>query len=52
MGHPVEGMFEDVYVEMPSHLRSQLEQLRAELKPAKEGLSILSFAEASQRAAG
>jgi 2-oxoisovalerate dehydrogenase E1 component alpha subunit len=53
MGHPVESMFDDVYAEMPSHLRTQLEQLRAELNPSpKEGPSILSFAEASQRAAG
>jgi len=52
MGHPAERMFEDVYAEMPSHLRTQLEQLRAELNPSKENPSILSFAEASQRAAG
>jgi len=53
MGHSIERMFDDVYVELPAHLRSQLEQLRAELIPtSKEGPAILSFAEASQRAAG
>jgi 2-oxoisovalerate dehydrogenase E1 component alpha subunit len=53
MGDSAERMFDDVYAEMPTHLRSQLEQLRTEMIPTpKEGPSILSFAEASQRAAG
>jgi 2-oxoisovalerate dehydrogenase E1 component alpha subunit len=52
LGHAAEAIFEDVYASLPPHLEAQ----RAELlhDPAaqhREEPSILSFAEASQRAA-
>jgi hypothetical protein len=42
-----------VYAAVPGHLQSQLVELQAESSTQqKEAPSILSFAEASQRAAG
>ena len=53
LGHATESMFEDVYASLPSHLQSQRAELMADMGTQhKEGPSILSFAEASQRAAG
>ncbi len=52
LGHANEALFEQVYAEMPPHLKAQQAELLADPSMAtKEEPSILSFAEASQRAA-
>ena len=51
-GHPVESLFEDVYVTQPNHLQSQLNELRAEATPIEAEPNILSFSELEKRAAG
>jgi 2-oxoisovalerate dehydrogenase E1 component alpha subunit len=53
LGHANETLFEQVYATLPPHLQAQRAELLADTSAApKEELSILSFAEASQRAAG
>jgi 2-oxoisovalerate dehydrogenase E1 component alpha subunit len=53
LGHATDALFEDVYASLPSHLHSQRAELRADVNtPLKVEPSVLSFAEASQRAAG
>jgi 2-oxoisovalerate dehydrogenase E1 component alpha subunit len=53
LGHAAEAIFDDVYASLPAHLQSQRDELcgTAPVQP-KEEPSILSFQEASQRAAG
>jgi hypothetical protein len=46
-------MFEDVYATMPANLQSQRDELCGDMAAQqKDAPSILSFEEASQRAAG
>ena len=53
LGHAVEAVFEDVYETVPAQLQSQLAELQTEAHAQhKDEPAILSFAEASQRAAG
>jgi hypothetical protein len=53
LGHAAESLFDDVYASLPGHLQSQRDQLCGDVPvPAKEEPAILSFEEASQRAAG
>ncbi|HEX3598680.1 MAG TPA: thiamine pyrophosphate-dependent enzyme [Lacipirellulaceae bacterium] len=53
LGHTTETLFEQVYAEVPPHLQAQRAELLAETGTSqKDDVSILSFAEASQRAAG
>jgi 2-oxoisovalerate dehydrogenase E1 component alpha subunit len=53
LGHSTEALFEDVYASLPAHLQSQRDELCGNAAtPPKEQPSILSFEEASQRAAG
>lgn len=52
LGHPLEAMFDDVYVGMPNHLREQLNELRIENIPQAPEPSILPFDDKSRRAAG
>lgn len=53
LGHTTEALFEDVYASLPPHLQRQLAELEPVAAPQhKEEPSILSFADASQRAAG
>ena len=53
LGHAAEAMFDDVYASLPNHLQRQRDEFRTNASgPHKEEPSILSFAEASQRAAG
>ena len=53
LGHPAEAVFEDVYESMPAHLQSQRDELKSDsAAQRRDEPSILSFAEASQRAAG
>jgi 2-oxoisovalerate dehydrogenase E1 component alpha subunit len=52
LGHTTETLFEQVYAEVPPHLQAQRAELLAETGATqKEDVPILSFAEASQRAA-
>jgi 2-oxoisovalerate dehydrogenase E1 component alpha subunit len=53
LGHSAEALFEDVYASLPGHLQTQRDELCGDASAqAKEEPSILSFEEASQRAAG
>jgi 2-oxoisovalerate dehydrogenase E1 component alpha subunit len=53
LGHAPEALFEDVYASLPPHLQKQRDELHPEtVAPQKHEPSILSFAEATQRAAG
>jgi 2-oxoisovalerate dehydrogenase E1 component alpha subunit len=53
LGHSTDALFENVYAGLPSHLQRQRTELRpVATTPQKEEPSILSFAEATQRAAG
>jgi 2-oxoisovalerate dehydrogenase E1 component alpha subunit len=53
LGHAAEDLFEDVYASLPAHLQSQRDELCGNMpEQRKEEPSILSFEEASQRAAG
>jgi 2-oxoisovalerate dehydrogenase E1 component alpha subunit len=53
LGHAAEDLFDDVYASLPAHLQSQRDELCGNVvEPQKEEPSILSFEEASQRAAG
>src|SRR3954470_9576387 len=53
LGHAAESLFEDVYASLPMHLQNQRDELCGNVPaPAKEEPAILSFEEASQRAAG
>jgi 2-oxoisovalerate dehydrogenase E1 component alpha subunit len=53
LGHAAESLFEDVYASLPGHLQSQRDELCGNVSAqAKEEPAILSFEEASQRAAG
>jgi 2-oxoisovalerate dehydrogenase E1 component alpha subunit len=53
LGHVAAAVFEDVYESLPVHLQSQLEELQADVgTPQPVEPSILSFVDASQRAAG
>ena len=53
LGHAAEALFEDVYASLPAHLQSQRDELCGNASAQqKEEPSILSFEEASQRAAG
>jgi 2-oxoisovalerate dehydrogenase E1 component alpha subunit len=53
LGHAADSLFEDVYASMPGHLQSQRDELCGDAgAQQKEEPSILSFEEASQRAAG
>jgi 2-oxoisovalerate dehydrogenase E1 component alpha subunit len=53
LGHAAEALFDDVYASLPAHLQSQRNELCGDASaPQKEEPSILSFEEASQRAAG
>ncbi len=53
LGHAAETLFEDVYAEVPGHLQNQRDELcgNVPVEP-KEEPAILSFEEATQRAAG
>jgi 2-oxoisovalerate dehydrogenase E1 component alpha subunit len=52
LGHDAAAMFEQVYSELPPHLQAQRAELQAGSTSARqEEPSILSFADASQRAA-
>ena len=53
LGHATEALFDDVYAAVPAHLQSQRDELcgTAPVDHAEEP-SILSFQEATQRAAG
>ena len=53
LGQAADAMFEDVYAALPAHLQRQRDELHGNVDVhPKEEPSILSFAEASQRAAG
>ena len=53
LGQAPEAMFDDVYATVPGHLQSQCDEVRAmSAVQHSEEPPILSFAEASQRAAG
>jgi len=53
LGHAPEALFDDVYASLPTHLQRQLAQFQPETTAAQnQEPSILSFSEASQRAAG
>jgi 2-oxoisovalerate dehydrogenase E1 component alpha subunit len=53
LGHAAEALFEDVYATMPAHLQRQRDEACGEAAAQqKDEPSILSFEEASQRAAG
>jgi 2-oxoisovalerate dehydrogenase E1 component alpha subunit len=53
LGHAAEALFEDVYATLPDHLQVQRDELCGNApETSKEEPSILSFQEASQRAAG
>jgi len=53
LGHSADALFEDVYASVPAHLQSQRDELCGNVPaPSREEPSILSFQEASQRAAG
>lgn len=53
LGHSAEALFEDVYASLPGHLQTQRDELCGNASSqAKEEPAILSFEEASQRAAG
>jgi 2-oxoisovalerate dehydrogenase E1 component alpha subunit len=53
LGHTADSLFEDVFASLPPHLQAQRAELQAEAGlQQKEEPSILSFADASQRAAG
>ncbi len=53
LGHAAESLFDDVYATLPEHLKNQRAELLSDVNAnQKEEPSILSFAEASQRAAG
>jgi 2-oxoisovalerate dehydrogenase E1 component alpha subunit len=53
LGHAAEDLFDDVYASLPAHLQSQRDELCGNVpEQRKEEPSILSFEEASQRAAG
>jgi 2-oxoisovalerate dehydrogenase E1 component alpha subunit len=51
LGHPPETLFEDVYANVPRHLREQLQELRAEVSPPPVESQILPFEDKTQRAA-
>jgi 2-oxoisovalerate dehydrogenase E1 component alpha subunit len=53
LGHAAETLFNDVYASLPGHLQRQRSELQAGTDPPpKVEPSILSFADANQRAAG
>jgi 2-oxoisovalerate dehydrogenase E1 component alpha subunit len=53
LGHATGALFEDVYASLPSHLEQQQAELCGEATaPQKDEPAILSFEDASQRAAG
>src|SRR4029078_12203852 len=53
LGHSADALFEDVYASVPAHLQSQRDELCGTVpRPQQEDPAILSFEEASQRAAG
>jgi 2-oxoisovalerate dehydrogenase E1 component subunit alpha len=53
LGHAPEAVFDDVYQALPAHLQSQRDELCGDVAaPQKDEPSILSFEDASQRAAG
>lgn len=53
LGHSADALFEDVYAAMPAHLQHQRDEACGEpITRQKDEPSILSFEEASQRAAG
>lgn len=52
LGHSPESLFEDVYVSLPQHLRSQLTELQASLGDDDQERTILPFADKNRRAAG
>jgi 2-oxoisovalerate dehydrogenase E1 component alpha subunit len=53
LGHSTDALFENVYAGRPSHLQRQRTELQpVAATPQKEEPAILSFAEATQRAAG
>jgi 2-oxoisovalerate dehydrogenase E1 component alpha subunit len=53
LGHAAETLFEDVYASLPNHLQTQQAELCGEVVAQQtEEPTILSFEEASQRAAG
>ena len=53
LGHSAEALFDDVYASLPGHLQTQRDELCGNASAqAKEEPAILSFEEASQRAAG
>ncbi|HEX4413123.1 MAG TPA: thiamine pyrophosphate-dependent dehydrogenase E1 component subunit alpha [Lacipirellulaceae bacterium] len=53
LGHAKDSLFEQVYAELPAHLKAQRAELMSDTNASrKEEPSILSFAEASHRAAG
>jgi 2-oxoisovalerate dehydrogenase E1 component alpha subunit len=51
-GHPVSGLFEDVYETMPRQLRSQMKELQAETEVKVAEPAILRFEDEGQRAVG
>jgi 2-oxoisovalerate dehydrogenase E1 component alpha subunit len=52
LGYPPESLFTDTYVELPTHLREQVNELRAETAPQAAECSILPFEDKNRRAAG
>ncbi|MEX0612860.1 MAG: thiamine pyrophosphate-dependent dehydrogenase E1 component subunit alpha, partial [Pirellulales bacterium] len=52
LAYPPEAMFGDVYVELPAHLRQQLNELKSEAAPPEAKCSILPFEDQNRRAAG
>ncbi len=53
LGHASDAIFDDVYASLPASLQSQRDELQGDVATQqKEAPSILSFEEASQRAAG
>ncbi len=53
LGHAREALFENVYAELPPHLQAQRAELQGDASvERKQEPAILSFAEASHRAAG
>ncbi len=55
LGHATDAIFDDVYASLPAHLQAQRDELLGNVaapETRKEEPSILSFEEATQRAAG
>lgn len=52
LGHSTESLFEDVYATMPTQLREQLRELKAEASPQPAQQTILPFEDQNKRAVG